>query len=441
LYPYAGIPWYSAPFGRDGLITAYQLLPWAPQVAQGVLDYVWRHLGTKSDSFTDESPGKVFHEMRRGEMAATREVPFIPYFGSVDSTPLALILLDEYMQWTGDFDRLRQWWPAALRALEWIERWGDPDQDGFLEYERQSPTGLVNQGWKDSHDSVMHADGTLAQAPIRLCEVQAYAFRARMAMSRLARALGQRRLADRLRMEALKLRSRFRERFWNSKNSSIHLAIDGQGRPCEVRSSNMGHALWGGIVDSEQAALVTRHLLSDALFSGYGIRTLADTEHRYNPLSYHNGSVWPHDNSLILEGFRNYGLRSAIATLSSALLGVLDTSQDFRLPELFCGFRKRSHEPPVPYQVACKPQAWSAGSLFLMLKVMLGIAPDPEGKLLVLRSPVFTTQIDWIEIRGLKLRESEIDLRIRRAGDSGRAEVLRSRGDVRVLTLQDRHRL
>jgi glycogen debranching enzyme len=435
-YPYAGIPWFSAPFGRDGIITAYQLLPWHPRLAQGVLEFVFSSLGSRVDDFTDEQPGKVFHELRRGEMSCTREVPFIPYYGSVDSTPLALILLHEYISWTGDLERLRHWWPAALRALSWLDKWGDPQGTGFLEYAKQSPNGLINQGWKDSHDSVMHSDGRLANAPIRLCEVQGYAFRARMGMSELARMLGHPDLSSRLRLEALQLKARFAEQFWDATRKYIYLALDGESAPCQVLSSNMGHCLWSELLQPEQAGDVAHHLMSEAMFSGYGIRTLADTEKAYNPLSYHNGSVWPHDNSLIMEGFRKYGFSDHLEHLAMAFMGVLESSDDFRLPELFCGFRKRGNEPPVPYEVACKPQAWSAGSVFLMLKSMLGLSMSPEHSHVVLNNPLLTPRIQSLEIKSLQGRDWELDISFRRARGGTSVDVTRRSGKVRVLTVK-----
>lgn len=436
LYPYAGVPWFSAPFGRDGIITAYQLLPWYPALAKGVLEYVLQNLGTRDDPFTDEQPGKVFHELRRGEMTLAREVPFVPYYGTVDATPLSLILLYEYIRWTRDIESLRRWWPHALRALAWIERWGDSDSDGFLEYAQRSPTGLINQGWKDSHDSIMHADGMLAQAPIRLCEVQGYAFRARMGMSTLARLQGKTELASRLRLEALQLRAKFILEYWDAERSYVYLALDGKRNPCRVLSSNMGHCLWSQILLPEQASAVARHLVSESMFSGHGIRTLADTEIAYNPMSYHNGSVWPHDNSLILEGFRNYGLSTEIETLATALLEVIESSEDFRLPELYCGFRKRGDAPPVPYEVACKPQAWAAGAIFLMLRSMLGISMDVDQDYLVFNSPILTNKINTLQIRGLKGRDWEIDLGFRRTRSGTSVDVLRKHGNVRVLTVR-----
>lgn len=435
-YPYAGIPWFSAPFGRDGMIAAYQMLPWYPHIAKGVIDYAIQLLGSKVDPFTDEQPGKIFHEKRRGEMCNTREVPFIPYYGSVDSTPLFLILLHEYIRWTLDREQLIKWWPEALRAMAWIEKWGDADGDGFLEYCKQSPSGLVNQGWKDSHDSIMHRDGLLAQPPIRLCEVQAYAFRARMGMSALAKFLGKDDLASRMRKEALELRARFTERFWDSAGQYFYLALDGQSKPCAVKSSNMGHCLWSQICSPEQARAVTQHLMSESMFSGFGIRTLDSGEVSYNPLSYHNGSVWPHDNSLILEGYRLYGQLSALETLALGLIGVLEASDDYRLPELFCGFRRRGNEPPIPYEVACKPQAWAAGSIFLMLKSMLGLTTDVDLSYLVFNSPMLTKKMNHLEVRKLRGRDWEMDFVVRRTQYGTTLEVTRKVGKVRVLTVR-----
>ena len=436
-YPYAGIPWFSAPFGRDGLVTAYQLLPWFPNFARGVLEYVFRHLGQRENTFTEEQPGRVFHEFRRGEMARNREVPYIPYFGTVDATPLALILLHEYVKWTGDRASLTRWWPKALQAMDWIQTWGDSDRDGFIEYQRMSETGLQNQGWKDSHDSVMHQDGTLASAPIRLCEVQAYAYRALWGMAQLSRLQGMSDLSDRFRVRALELKAHFAQFFWDPVKGSVHLALDGNRKPCRVRSSNMGHCLWTQILPPEAAEQVAAHLMSREMFSGYGIRTLANDEVLYNPMSYHNGSIWPHDNSLIMEGFRNYGLLAGLQTQADAFLSVIEATDDFRLPELFCGFRRRGDIPPVPYEVACKPQAWAAGALFLMMKSMLGISKELDQNYLVLNSPLLPASMDVLEIRGLRAGpEGELDLRIWRTQSGTRVETLRKTGDVRVLTVR-----
>jgi glycogen debranching enzyme len=437
-YPYAGIPWFSAPFGRDGLISAYQLLPWCPELARGVLDFVFEHLGSKIEPFTEEEPGKAFHELRRGEMAALREIPFIPYYGSVDATPLALILLHEYLCWTMDTERLEQWWPNAIRALDWLDHSADPGSTGFVGYSRKSPTGLFNQGWKDSGDSVMHSDGRIAEHPIHLCEAQAYAHRARLGMSELAALQGQDALALRLKRQAQLLKARFDAHFWDPARQYVYLALDGRLSPCEVMSSNMGHCLWGGIVSPMQARFIARHLLAEPLFSGHGVRTLSDSEKAYNPLSYHNGSIWPHDNSLIAEGLRNYGQEDALERLALGLFGVLESSDDFRLPELFCGFRKRGREPPIPYQVACKPQAWAAGSIFLLLKSLLGLSMPLFQTHLTLRSPLLTSKVSSIVLRGLKIRDSEMDLRFYRSAGSTYVKSERKKGSIRLLTVRRR---
>ncbi len=437
-YPYAGIPWFSAPFGRDGLISAYQLLPWCPELARGVLDFVFQHLGSKDEPFTEEEPGKAFHELRRGEMAALREIPFIPYYGSVDSTPLALVLLHEYMCWTMDLAKLEEWWPHALRALDWLDHSADPGATGFVGYVQKSPSGLFNQGWKDSGDSIMHSDGRIATHPIHLCEAQAYAYRARIGMSELAALQGQDALASRLKRQAQLLKARFDSRFWDHARQFVYLALDGRLEPCEVMSSNMGHCLWGGIVSPVQARFIARHLLSEPLFSGHGIRTLADTEVAYNPLSYHNGSIWPHDNSMVAEGLRTYGQEDALEKLALGLFGVLESSDDFRLPELFCGFRKRGREPPIPYQVACKPQAWAAGSIFLLLKSLLGLSMPLFQSHLTLRSPLLTPKVSSIVLRGLKIRDSELDLRFYRSAGSTFVKSERKKGSIRLLTVRRR---
>ncbi|NDD92103.1 amylo-alpha-1,6-glucosidase, partial [bacterium] len=275
LYPYAGIPWFSAPFGRDGIITAYQLLPWAPQIARGVLDFVFGTLGTKTESFTDEEPGKVFHELRRGEMAHLKEVPFIPYFGSVDATPLSLILLHEYLCWTEDRESLERWWPAILQIVNWMEEKASTTKTSFLDYSRKSEKGLSNQGWKDSHDSIMHENGSLAEAPIRLCEVQAYVYRAQMGLAEIAEWSGRTEFSRALRLKALQLQTSFQELFWDTTVQFIVLALDGRLQPCRVKSSNMGHCLWGEIVSDHQAKLIAEKLLSRKMFSGHGVRTLS----------------------------------------------------------------------------------------------------------------------------------------------------------------------
>ncbi len=433
VYPYAGIPWFAAPFGRDGLITAYQTLPFYPRLAQGVLEYVFRSMGTKVDAFTDEEPGKIFHELRRGELANLREIPYIPYYGSVDATPLALILLGEYLAWTHDELSLRAWWPKVRKAVEWLDQWGDSDGDGFIEYIKRSPTGLDNQGWKDSHNSIMYDNGVLAQPPIQLCEVQAYAYRARLVVAGLARRMGENDYAAELESRAAILKVDFRKAFWDKTENYIYLARDSRKEPCRVMSSNQGHCLWGGILDASDARYVADHLMSARLFSGYGIRTLAADEKAYNPLSYHNGSVWPHDNSLILEGLRFYDQTRHLQTLTDALFDVVALSDDYRLPELFCGFRRRTREPPVPYEVACRPQAWAAGSMFLMIKAMLGLEMSLGQNEIIFQSPLLPSSVNSVEIDGLRVRDTEFNLVVTRGHDTCHVEVTRRSGPMRIL--------
>lgn len=437
LYPDAGIPWFCAPFGRDGLITAYQMLPWCPDLAEGVLEVAFSTLGRKNDAFTDEEPGKVFHENRFGEMARLREIPFIPYYGSVDSTPLALILLGEYAAWTRRLTFVNRWWEPAMAALGWVRDRLRSSPSGFLTYQAGSKGGLRNQGWKDSHDSVMYADGRLAEPPIALCEAQAYAYRALRSMARVARELGHVSEAEEWNDEAEALRVRFKKYFWDAERGSVSLALDGENRPCRVMSSNMGHCLFAGILDDAQAAKVATQLLSEPMFSGHGIRTLATKERAYNPLSYHNGSVWPHDNAIIAEGLRSYDRIAELLTLSSGLFHVAEVASDFRLPELFCGFPRYGDGGPVPYDVACKPQAWAAGSPFLLLKALLGMHVGFGEGALIFRSPMLPPQIRTLEIQGLRVTDFEIDLLVRRGTLTSTIEVLRTTaGPGRIIVVK-----
>lgn len=436
VYPYAGIPWFSAPFGRDGLITAYQALPWYPKLAIGVLEYAFKVIGKRLNAFTDEEPGKIFHEHRRGEMANMKEIPYIPYYGSIDSTPLALILLGEYISWTNDLKRLKEWWPAAKSTLEWLDQWGDRDGDLFLEYIKRSPTGLDNQGWKDSHNSVMHANGDLALPPIALCEVQGYAYRARRVMAELAVMVGDHGLAQKLTNQADRLRAKFQETFWNSDDNYIYLALDGSKQPCRVMSSNQGHCLWTRILSTEQATHVADHVMSPRLFTGYGIRTLASDEKSYNPLSYHNGSVWPHDNSLIAEGLRYYRQTDHLQKLADGLYDVLATSEDYRFPELFCGFRRRGIEPPIPYEVACRPQAWAAGSVFLVLKSLLGFVVSTGQTNIIFQSPLLPSKVNALEIRDLQIGESEFSALVHRGARSCNVEILKRSGPTQIMVVK-----
>ncbi|MGH2456996.1 MAG: amylo-alpha-1,6-glucosidase, partial [Candidatus Limnocylindria bacterium] len=402
LYPYAGVPWFSTPFGRDGLIAGMQTLWIAPQLARGVLGYLAARQATVTDPAAEAQPGKILHEVRDGEMAALGEIPFRRYYGSHDATPLFIMLAGAYWRQTDDAATAARLWPNVERALEWMDSSGDPDGDGFLEYARQTPSGLAQQGWKDSADSVFHADGTLARPPIALCELQAYAYAARLAAADLAEALGHPDRAGLLRAQAADLRARFDRDFWDDELGTYVLALDADKRPCRVRASNAGHALLAGIALPERAGRIAGQLLGDAGYSGWGIRTVAAGQPRYNPMSYHNGSIWPHDSAMAALGLARYGRHDAAMRLLGDLLEASRHFELSRLPELFCGFTRRDGEGPTRYPVACSPQAWSAGAVFMLLQATLGLevdAPRREIRFHHARLPDF---LDALQLRGLR---------------------------------------
>jgi len=430
--PDAGIPWYVAPFGRDALITSFQALPFEPEIARGVLRYFARHQGAVDDAFTDQEPGKIFHEYRRGEMATCREIPFIPYYGTIDATPLYVMLAAEYLRWTHDLDFGREIWPAVERALAWMEHAGAAQGAGFLAYMRRSPVGLVNQGWKDSHDSVMHADGRLAEAPIALAEVQGYYYAALSGAAVMAEAIG-RHDARELRARARRLQERFEADFWMPDEAFYALALDADGAPCRVISSNPGHLLWTGIVSDSRAQIVARRLMEDDMFSGWGIRTLSTRERLYNPMSYHNGSVWPHDTALAATGMRAYGLTSPFVTLASGLFETVLQFEHLRMPELFCGFARVPGHAPTRYPVACSPQAWAAGVAFQLVAAMLGLRPDAAENQLTLARPTLPGWLTWIELRGLRIAKSRVALRVSQGSDSAAVELLARDGDAELI--------
>jgi glycogen debranching enzyme len=431
-YPYAGIPWYSTTFGRDGIITAMQMLWCDSRIAKGVLRRLAAYQAKDFEPVADAEPGKILHEMRGGEMAALREVPFKQYYGSVDATPLFVMLAGLYTEHTGDIETLQELWPNIEAALAWIDGPGDPDRDGFIEYDRADQNGLVNQGWKDSYDAVFHSDGSIALGPTALCEVQGYVYAAKRAAARGARRLGKLALGDSLDAQAVKLAERFEAAFWCEDLDTYALALDGHKRPCRVRTSNAGQVLFSGIAAPERAERVMRDLMRPSFFSGWGIRTVAREEKRYNPMSYHNGSVWPHDNALIAAGFARYGHKSAIDRVFKGLFDAAAYMELRRLPELYCGFQRGRQRGPTLYPVACSPQAWAAGTPLMLLQSALGLEFDHDRNEILLREPRLPAFLEEVTLRNLRLGKSVVDLMLRRHGNDVSIQVLRNEGQIRI---------
>jgi glycogen debranching enzyme len=431
-YVAAGVPWFTTLFGRDSLITAFQVLAFRPQLAAETLEVLATRQATEVDDERDAEPGKILHELRTGEMAATHELPYRPYFGSVDSTPLWLILLGATYDWTGDRGLVDRLWPHAMAALDWIDKWGDRDGDSFVEYHRRTEAGLLNQGWKDSHDAIRDRTGRQAVPPIALAEVQGYVFDAKTRLARLARLRGEDKLANRLEADAETLRERFEASFWVEDQGYYALALDKDKRRADAIGSNAGQCLWTGIVSPARARAVADRLLGPELFSGWGIRTYASGQPGYNPLGYHTGTVWPHDTSLVAAGLKRYGLHDEANRLVGSVFEAAQRFPEFRLPELFCGFDRETSPVPVPYPVACSPQAWAAGAPFLFLQTMLGLQPHADRGELELFRPNLPDWLGKVTLTNLRVGDAAVDLLFHRWRGTTSAEVLRKVGDISV---------
>jgi len=416
LYPYAGVPWYNTTFGRDGIITAMETLWLAPEISKNVLIYLAATQAKELIPEKDAEPGKIIHEARAGEMANTGEIPFKLYYGTIDATPLFIMLAGMYYERTADLGLLRSLWPNIKAALNWIEEYGDIDGDGFVEYIHKAENGLTNQGWKDSFDAVMYENAELASPPIALCEVQGYVYGAKKYAASIAKELGEEQYADQLLREAEELKKKFNERFWDEDSGYFVLALDGKKQPCKVISSNPGHCLFTKIVDDSKARAVADRLLSPEMFSGWGIRTLSSEEKKYNPMSYHNGSIWPHDNALIAYGLSLYGFQEHVLSIVNALFDASLFTELQRLPELYCGFNRRSDEGPTEYPVACSPQAWSVAVVFMLLQACFNLKINAVEKTITFDNARLPEYMEFVYVNKLSLNGGFCDLQMKRLG-------------------------
>jgi glycogen debranching enzyme len=425
LFPMAGIPWFSAPFGRDALITSIQTLMLNPEIARGTLRYLAQQQGRKVDQPREEEPGKVLHEQRYGELANLMMIPHTPYYGSVDSTPLFLVCAVEMMDWLNDRDLFVELLPALLRALDWVDRYGDLDEDGFVEYAERASGGVRNQGWKDSSDSLLYPDGRPAELPAALVEVQGYIYQAKIGLSRILERLGQAQLAERLAREASDLRRRFELKFWLDDEQFYAQGLDRHKVPIRSITSNPAHCLWAGIIDPERAELLRDRLLAPDMFSGWGIRTLSTESPHYNPMSYHNGTVWPHDNSIAVAGLRRYRHASAAGQVIEGIMEAGIRMPNHRLPELFCGFRRdmRYNNGPAEYLVSCNPQAWGAGAAFHLMQAALGIVPDATAGKLYL-NPIPFGQARTVEVHGMRVGNGKLSFKVEYNGGRPSVDVM-----------------
>lgn len=429
----AGIPWYVAPFGRDSLIAALQTLPLNQTPARDTLEILAQMQGKEINPWRDEEPGKIMHEFRQGELANIGEIPHTPYYGSVDSTPLFLLVMSEYYRWSGDEAFIRKHKKAIISALDWIDKYGDIDGDGFVEYQRKSRRGLINQGWKDSYNAIADTNGKLAKAPIALVEVQSYVYYAKKRMAQVFRDLGDEKLSSKLAQEASTLKDLFNAKFWVPEQAFYALALDGKKQQVKTITSNAGQCLWTGIADDDKAAAVARKLLDPAMFSGWGIRTASKESSIYNPMSYHNGSIWPHDNAIIVRGLKRYGWIKEAEHIAGGIFDAAIFHPYFRLPELFCGFTRRGSSSPVEYPVACSPQAWAAGAIFMILQSILGLTPNASKNLLYINNPTLPTWLNQVSLSNLRIGGSRITITFSRHEGVTSFTVPKKEGKMRIM--------
>jgi glycogen debranching enzyme len=432
-FPVAGLPWYSVPFGRDSLIAALQMLSSNPQIAKGTLLTMAAYQGQKEDEWRDEQPGKVMHEIRYGELAATNQVPFTPYYGTIDATPLFLLLTAEYYHWTGDLDFVSSLMPHLNAALNWIKEYGDYDKDSFVEYYQKSSKGIANQGWKDSADSVIHSNGDYAEAPIALVEVQGYVYQALTRLAPIFKSLGHEEQAEVMEKDAAQLRTRFEEDFWMNDEQFYAIALDKDKKRVDSVTSNAGHILMSGIASPERAKAVAARLVAPDLFGGYGIRTMSTAATGYNPMSYHDGSVWPHDNSLCLLGLSQSGFTEEAITVMQGLLNAADQFEYYRLPELYCGYSDQLGAP-VPYPVACSPQAWAAGTPLTFVQALLGLQPNALTRQITIK-PALLNGMNDLKVEQLQIGNGTLSLRVSRVDNEPKLEILSNQTGYELVIL------